>query len=266
VGIALSRAAATSAARVVDATDPRSWEFCGFSQNQEDGIIDFLCRNVLRPNRYFLEIGVGDGHENNTTWLAIARRFNGLMIDGNPAAIDHCRMLMSEFTVDVQARAMFVEPETCREIADLVVHKDPDFLSLDIDGVDYFVMSALFEAGLRPKVVAVEYNSAYGPERKLSVNYRPAFRFREVHPSGLYYGTSVGGWRAFFEQRGYRFVTVDSNGVNAFFVASEAFEAGFVNGIRGTGFRENFYQTAKYRTSWERQFALVEHLEFHEIV
>src|SRR4029077_1079463 len=97
VGIALSRAAATSAARVVDATDPRSWEFCGFSQNQEDGIIDFLCRNVLRPNRYFLEIGVGDGQENNTSWLAIARRFNGLMIDGNPAAIDHCRTLMSEF-------------------------------------------------------------------------------------------------------------------------------------------------------------------------
>jgi hypothetical protein len=38
---AYSRAAATAATRVVEATDPISWEFAGFSQHGEDGIIDY---------------------------------------------------------------------------------------------------------------------------------------------------------------------------------------------------------------------------------
>jgi len=160
---------------------------------------------------------------------------------------------------------MFVEPETCAEIARLAVHQDPDFLSLDIDGVDYFVMSALVDAGLRPKIVAVEYNSAYGPDKKLAVQYRPGFRYLEAHASGLYYGTSVAGWRAFFERRGYRFIAVDGNGVNAFFVDTNAFDAAFIDNVRGATFQENFYQTSKYRTSWEEQFALIRHLDFLEI-
>ena len=262
---ALSRAAATSAARTLDPTDPRSWEFCAFSQNQEDGIIDYLCRRVRRPNRYFVEIGAGNGQENNSSWLAVGLRFNGLMIDGNPTSIEQCRRLLGEFTLNVQARAMFVEPETCAEIARLAVHQDPDFLSLDIDGVDYFVMSALVDAGLRPKIVAVEYNSAYGPDKKLAVQYRPGFRYLEAHASGLYYGTSVAGWRAFFERRGYRFIAVDGNGVNAFFVDTNAFDAAFIDNVRGATFQENFYQTSKYRTSWEEQFALIRHLDFLEI-
>jgi hypothetical protein len=265
VNISLSRAAATSAARTIDATNPRSWEFCGFSQNMEDGIIDYLCRHLLRPNRYFVEIGAGDGHENNSTWLAVALRFNGLMIDGNPESIAQCERLMRELTLGVETRSMFVEPEVCGEIAAIAIHRDPDFLSLDIDGVDYFVMKALFEAGFRPKIVAVEYNSAYGPDRRLSVEYRPGFRYKEIHDSGLYYGVSVAGWRAFFESRGYRFITVDSNGVNAFFVAPDAFDAQFVANVKGATFRENFYQASKFRTSWEQQFPIVQHLAFHAI-
>src|SRR5882672_476960 len=71
VNIALSRAAATSAQRTIDPTNPISWEFCGFSQNQEDGIIDYLCRHLKRSNRYFVEIGSHSGIENNTMWLAV---------------------------------------------------------------------------------------------------------------------------------------------------------------------------------------------------
>ena len=77
INMALSRGAATSALRSIDLSDPDTWEFSGFSQSGEDGIIDVLCRNIKNPNRYFVEIGASDGLENNTTWLALARRWNG---------------------------------------------------------------------------------------------------------------------------------------------------------------------------------------------
>ncbi len=83
VNMALSRAQSGNY-RNLCAKTPTSWEFCGFSQNGEDGIIDYLCQKIINPNRYFVEIGAADGLENNTAWLAIARKFSGLMIEGSP--------------------------------------------------------------------------------------------------------------------------------------------------------------------------------------
>ena len=44
--IKLTKGIAMSQSRNIDLVNPHSWEFSGFSQNGEDGIIDFL-RNKL---------------------------------------------------------------------------------------------------------------------------------------------------------------------------------------------------------------------------
>ena len=105
--MALSRGTATSALRQIDSTSPNSWEFSGFSQNGEDGIIDFLTRKVLRPNRYFIEIVSGDGTENNTSWLAIARRYSGLMIEGNRKLSKWCKYILTPLSEGLET--IFVE-------------------------------------------------------------------------------------------------------------------------------------------------------------
>src|SRR3954469_19329975 len=87
IAMAFARAAATSGLRQIEPTRPATWEFSGFSQNGEDGIIDYLCQHIVEPNRYFIEIGASNGLENNTSWLAMARRYSGLMIDGDASKI-----------------------------------------------------------------------------------------------------------------------------------------------------------------------------------
>jgi hypothetical protein len=57
ITMALSRGAATAMLRTIDPADPSSWEFSSFSQNGEDGIIDYLTRKINNPNYYFIEIG-----------------------------------------------------------------------------------------------------------------------------------------------------------------------------------------------------------------
>ena len=69
INIALSKGGAMMHARNIDLTQPATWEFSGFSQNGEDGILDVLRKNLLESNRYFIEIGAADGIENNSAWL-----------------------------------------------------------------------------------------------------------------------------------------------------------------------------------------------------
>lgn len=265
LAIALARASATSALRQVDPTRPATWEFTGFSQNGEDGIIDYLCGRLLRPNRYFVEIGASNGLENNTTWLALGHRYGGLMIDGDPSKVAECRQVLGALNGALEFASVMATARNGAEIERLALVRNPDVFSLDIDSVDYHVAAALLGRGFRPKIAIVEYNSAFGPDRGVTIPDQDGFNRHRAHPSGFYYGVSVMGLRHLFEGHGYRFVTVEQNGVNAFFADSQEFEAGFLAGLSGSPFRENIVQRRESRADWVGQFELIRHLPLLDV-
>lgn len=256
IAIALSKGGAMMHARSIDLTAPGTWEFSGFSQNGEDGILDVLRRQLLRSNRYCIEIGASEGLENNTAWLLVAEQYSGLMIEGAPEPAKRARRLMS-YSIGAECHEMFVTRDSIPALKALAWHSDPDVFSLDIDGMDYYVAEALLDGGFRPRIFVVEYNSVYGPERSLTVGYRPDFVISQAHPTQLFYGVSISAWRRFFDKRGYRFVTVNRHGVNAFFVDEALFDPGFLAGVRGLPFAENLFQYRKFHRSSEEQFALI---------
>ena len=256
IAIALTRGTAMMNARKIDLSLPSTWEFSGFSQNGEDGILDVLRGQLGSTNRYFTEIGAGSGIENNTTWLAVAEKQNGLMIEGDARRAARAARLIGSVNLGVECRHLFVVPGIAGQIASLALQQDPDVLSVDIDGCDYYVVEALLDAGLRPRILVVEYNSVFGPERSATIEYQEAFDLASAHPTQLYYGVSIAGWRTCLEKRGYRFVTVERNGVNAFFVDPVHFNPAFLQGLRGLSFAENYYQMRKVRMPSARQFSL----------
>ncbi len=262
---ALAKGGAMMGARDIDLTSPATWEFSGFSQNGEDGVLDILRRQLLKSNRYFVEIGAADGIENNTAWLLVAEQYGGLMIEGNPALSARARRTVQSYSIGAECHAMFVTAESAASLLSVAMHHDPDVFSLDIDGNDYYVAKALLDAGLRPKIVVAEYNAVYGPERSLTVKYAARFNFRTAHPTELYYGVSVSGWRRLLEPRGYRFVTVERNGVNAFFVDPEHFRPDFLAAVRGLNFAENLYQLRKFREPNDQQFKRIANCAFEQI-
>ena len=262
IGIALSKGAAMMHARRIDLTSPDTWEFSAFSQNGEDGILDVLRQQLRSANRYFIEIGAADGIENNTAWLAVAEKYSGIMIEGNALCASRAQRAISACSIIVECHHLFVTPESAVRLASVALHRDPDVFSLDIDGNDFYVAQALLDAGIRPKILALEYNSVFGPERSATIQYREDFDFTRAHPTQLYYGVSIAGWRTFLAKRGYRFVTVDRNGVNAFFVDPMHFEPGFVDAVRGLPFAENRYQLMKFRMPSDQQFARIADQKF----
>ena len=57
-------------------------------------------------------------------------------------------------------------------------------------------------------------------------------------------------------------MTVDSRGVNAFFIDNTEFDEKFIQNLKGQSFEENFYQLKKYRFGWEKQFDLVKNMPY----
>jgi hypothetical protein len=266
INIALARGGATSSLRTVDITKPASWEFSGFSQNGEDGIIDVLTRHIRNPNYYFIEIGSSDGLENNTAWLAIARRFSGIWVEGNLAISMQCAYLFTALNYGLEFITMFVTKDNIVKLSERALNKNPDVFSMDIDGNDYYVTEAILSSGMKPKIFIVEYNSAFGPDMSVTIPYQEDFRLKKNHGENLFYGCSISAWKKLFTKFEYTFVTVDKNGVNAIFIDSEQFDTDFVMNIRGNNFAENFSQLREYRMPWNGQFQKIGERELVQIV
>ncbi len=94
------------------------------------------------------------------------------------------------------------------------VPAEPDVLSIDIDGGDYWIWEAI--ANYRPRVVVVEYNSTIDPGRRL---VQP--RERTSWDGTDFFGASLAALRALGESKGYRLVHTELTGLNAFFVRED---------------------------------------------
>ncbi len=271
VALALSRAAVTRSMQTVDATNPDTWEFSGFSQHGEDGVTDFLCNQVIDRNQFFVEIGAADGTQNCTAWLAFVRQYSGIMIEGNPVQLNCAREALQDMNWGVHYVNAFVDQDNIQQLLKLCPYRNPDVFSLDIDGIDFYVARAVLKTKFRPKIFIVEYNSAFGPDESITVPYRPEFNRFQEHASGLYYGVSIAAWRTLFRKHGYEFITTEKSGTNAFFIDPSQFPAGFTSSIKRVDFRMNYSDQngatrptrdaagdmAMRRLDWQTQFDMI---------
>lgn len=246
------------ASRQLNPDAVRTWEFTVFSQNGEDGIIEHLTSLIKDPNRYFVEIGASDGMENNTAYLALVKRHGGLMVEGSPLRSRYAKHLLGPRCLGVEFVNEMVSAETAPALVRRSRYLDPDFFSIDIDGIDYYVAEAMLEAGFRPKVICAEYNSTFGPVKAVTIPYSEGFDFTQADPTALYYGVSLTGWQNLLTRYGYRFVTVESNGVNAFFVDPDAVDVSGFDRLEVTDWQENCAQWVAFQSGWEGQFGLIQ--------
>ena len=116
-------------------------------------------------------------------------------------------------------------------------------LSVDIDGVDYFVWEAI--TVVQPAIVIVEYNARFGPERAVTVPYDAAFQRRAAHHSNIYYGASLAALVGLGKRKGYAFVGANSAGNNAFFVRRDLLPTGLRERTAQEGFVDCKFREAR---------------------
>jgi hypothetical protein len=192
-------------------------EFKIFSQWGEDGIIQFLIANLAIRHRTFIEFGVEDFFEANCRFLLMKDNWSGYVIDGSPSNIERLRSSYFYWRYPLQSKAAFITRENIDALlAESGFDREPGILSVDIDGVDYYVLEALRD--WRPSILIVEYNAVFGSRRAVTVPYDPQFQRTRRHHSNLYYGASLPAFLSLANERGYALVGVNSVGSNAFFV------------------------------------------------
>jgi len=259
-----ARGSVTSQLREIDPKNPNSWEFSAFSDGGEDGILDYLCRKIENPNRYFIEIGSANGYDNCTAWLAYGLRYGGLMVEANVKRAE-ISTLISNNNVKVQSVHFKADKDNSGKLIEMTAFSDPDVLSVDIDGIDYYVVDSLFKQGLKPKIIVAEYNATFGPTESITIKYDPEYYSKQDSIKDLYFGVSIAGWKTYLAKFGYQFLCVERSGVNGFFVRSDCFRSDFIRSVRGLEFADNLYQLIRWKIPWQERFGQIKNLDFRNI-
>lgn len=197
--------------------------FGAYSQCDEDGIIQECLSRVSRHSdleKTFVEIGCGNGLENNTRLLLMSG-YRGVWVDGNSNNIfQMCSAIGKERDHRLLPSISMVSANNAEQIAQeaksFLNIDSVDFLSLDIDGNDYYVMPSFINI-LNPKIVCVEYNAKFPPPIRLTIKYD------DDHAWGGddYFGSTLQLWNDYFASAGYTLVCCNLSGVNAFFIRND---------------------------------------------
>jgi hypothetical protein len=206
--------------------DPRrllAHGFRGYSQHDEDGMIQEIFQRIGVSNRVFIEFGVGDGTENNTLYLILSG-WQGLWIDSSEA---NAVAVRRQFSPLIQAGQLnfvcrFVDRDSINEIIEKASYcGEIGLLSIDIDGNDYWVWEVI--SVVQPRAVVIEYNAVFRPPLAVVAEYDKDF----VWNGTSYYGASLKALEALGSRKGYALVGCSLSGINAFFVRQDLVEDRF---------------------------------------
>jgi hypothetical protein len=187
------------------------------SQNGEDGIIAEIVRRIGDGSRFFIEFGV-HADQGNCLVLADIMRWSGLLIDGNHGVVDALEQKYGSNPHVAVRHAHINTANIDRILSEAGVPEEPDILSIDIDGNDFWVWAAV--ASVRPRVVIIEYNGLLDPMTRLVQPYLPDVAYDRTE----FFGASLGALEALGQARGYQLVHTELNGVNAFFVRDDVLD------------------------------------------
>ena len=194
-----------------------NYEYKKTSQNNEDGIIEFIFDRIGLKKINFVEIGFDFYQNNSLNFLGKVNK--GLFIDGSENKVIKLKSIISLLYPfkKISVVKKFINQDNLNSIIDDHFYNDEeiDFFSIDVDGNDYYLFENL---NVRPKVICIEYNFWYGPDIKCSVPYDKNFTWGV---GSTYFGASLNSICKLAKRKGYYLIALESHCVNAFFIRSD---------------------------------------------
>lgn len=164
------------------------------SQGGQDGSLAYIFSQIGITNKRYVEFGFNSKEYGGTgpnTHLLWKQGWTGVLLDGqneNPA---------------INLSKTWILPETIvSELHKRGVKDGTDYLSIDIDSADCFIMERI-ACEMKPRVMTVEYNPNYPLEATLA-NIGKEYRWR----SDRYFGCGLGVHALIADKCGYVIVDV----------------------------------------------------------
>jgi hypothetical protein len=195
----------------------QDYGFQVFSQFDDDGIIEYLIKQLKPEDQTFIEFGVGNYTESNTRFLLMNRNWRGFVMDGSAKNIQYLQNERWYWKFDLQSKAAFITAENINRLLDESGFEKISLLHIDIDGNDYHVLKAL-DPKWHPEILILEYNHLFGAERAMSVPYDPKYTRSNDHYSKLLYGASLPALTDLANSLGYALIGCNNGGNNAYYI------------------------------------------------
>lgn len=190
-----------------------------FSQNGEDGIIDYLVNKLKLNTKNFVEIGVGNYRESNTRFLYNKYHPKGLIIDYIDDMEKKVKPFVNLWKGDLRIYNKQINSENILDILNNSCDYEIDIFSIDIDSIDYWIIEKLNRN--ISKIFVAEYNPVFGSELEVTVPNISGFERNKYHYSYLCYGMSLKALINLMDKKGYYFIGTNLQKINAFFISKE---------------------------------------------
>ena len=225
------------------------------SQCGEDGIIARIFNDILPPSneRYCVDVGAWDGqHLSNTYSLLVGdgdddngttKQWNGVLIEADPSRFVELKRLHGPLDNICICEEVSSQPTSPQSLISILKREAPhlpcdfDFLSIDVDGMDYWLLADILGASVsstnnvhvidkegryQPKVICIEFNPTM-PTDLIYIQPRDDI---------IRHGSSLSALVELANAADY--TLVETTLFNAFFVQHELYEKYFMNEVPDT--------------------------------
>ena len=247
-----------------------------YSQNGEEGILEYIFQKIGFTNKYCVEFGAGNGKTiSNTLYFKEKYNFKRILIEGNIKDIKNKRI--KENIIHA-----IITSDNINELIKDIPNNQYDLLSIDIDGDDYWVWKAMKK---KARVVILEYHCGIpnnqaivcienkGDVKSHIAGLNGGWKIRNKSKSwnnkkiangfylNGYYGANLKAFYKLAKEKGYEFVTTIVD--NAIFVLKEEFTKLKINTINENQCIENYFNPHKYwgethRDMYNRKWSILD--------
>ncbi|MFW9877878.1 MAG: hypothetical protein ACFFG0_32760 [Candidatus Thorarchaeota archaeon] len=185
-----------------------------YSHLDEQDIINNYLNKIDLKNKYCVDIGASDGISMSNTFALFKIGWKGVVVECDGEKFLKLASTYKKFT-SVNLNKNKISPNNVVNF--LKANNAPinfSFLSLDIDGYDYFVLKKIL-GSFRPCLLCVEINEKIPPPLKFTVKYDPNYTWVTDH----FYGQSISQLYELTNKHNYDLVELHYN--SAFLIPKE---------------------------------------------
>jgi hypothetical protein len=174
-----------------------------YSQFKEEGIILKIFEIIGTTNKFCIEFGAGDGISlSNTAYLREKYDWDCLLLEGTNE--NQSINLYKEF---------LTKDNVCPIFEKYCVPIEFDFLSIDIDGNDFYIFDSILRK-YSPRLILVETNPNFNTEEKVM-----PYNEQHIFENNSHYGASLFSFCKLAKIHNYTFVYL--NAINAYFIRDD---------------------------------------------
>jgi len=197
--------------------------FKAYSQFDEDGILLYIFSLIGFTNRKVVEMCCGIGAECNTANLIINHACYGLLFDGDEnnikSAINFFKSNKSTWLLPPICKHVWITKDNINSLIEEEGFKgDIDLLSLDMDGVDYYIWKSL--EIISPRVFICECHNMIPDDMAVTIPYKDDFSGWSKD-NALFLGASPLAMIKISKEKGYRLIGSHKYGFNLIFMRND---------------------------------------------